>query len=65
MHRVDHDLAPVYLHKLVKKRVFHRQTRCATTPGSLYEIPFIESKTFQMRAFSVSGLTQWNSLPVY
>ena len=65
MHRVDNDSAPVYLHKMVKKKVFHRQTRCATTPGSLYEIPFIERKTFQARAFSVSGLTEWNNLPVY
>ena len=51
MPRVDNDSAPVYLHKIVNKRVFHRQTRCATTPGSLYEIPFIERKTFQARAF--------------
>ena len=46
MHRVDNNAAPVYLHKMVKKKVFHRQTRCATTPGSLYEIPSIERKTF-------------------
>ena len=30
MHGVDNDSAPVYLHKMVKK-VFYRQTRCATT----------------------------------
>ena len=63
MHRVDNNAAPVYLHKMVKKKVFHRQTRCAATPGSLYEIPFIEWKTFQARAFSVSGPTEWNNLP--
>ena len=65
MHRLDNDSAPVYLHKMVKKKVFHRQTRYATTHGSLYEIPFIERKTFQTRAFSVSGQTEWNNLPVY
>ena len=65
MHRVDNDSAPVYLQKMVKKKVFHRQTRCTTTPGTLYEIPFIERRTFQARAFSVSGLTEWNNLPVY
>ena len=65
MHRVDNDSAPGYLHKMVKKKVFQRHTRCATTPGSLYEILFIERRTFQARAFSVSGLTKWNNLPVY
>ena len=65
MHRVDNDSAPVYLHKMVKKKVFHRQTRHATTPGSLYEIPLIGRRTFQARAFSVSGLTKWNNLPGY
>ena len=49
----------------LRRTFFHRQTRCATTPGSLYEIPFIERKTFQARAFSVSGPTEWNNLPVY
>ena len=63
MHRVDNNAAPVYLHKMVKKKVFYRQTRCATTPGSLHDIPFIERKTFQARAFSVSGCTEWNNLP--
>ena len=63
MHRVDNNTVPVYLHKMVKKKVFHRQTRCATTPGSLYEIPSIERKTFQARAFSVSGPTELNNLP--
>ena len=58
MDRVDNDSAPVYLHKMVKKKVFHRQTRHAITPGSLYEIPLIRRRTFQARAFSVSGLTQ-------
>ena len=52
MHRVDNDSAPVYLHRMVKK-VFHRQTRHATTPGSLYEIPLIGRRSFQARAFSV------------
>ena len=33
MHRVDNNAAPVYLHNMVGKKVFHRQTRCATTPG--------------------------------
>ena len=61
MHRVDDDSAPVYLQKMVKKKVFYRQTRHATTPGSLYEIPLIGRGTFQARAFSVSGLT--SSLP--
>ena len=65
MHRMDNDSAPVYLHKMVKKKVFYRQTRHATTPGSLYEIPLIGRRTFQARAFSVSGLTEWNNLPVY
>ena len=65
MHRVDNDSAPVYLHKMVKKKVFYRQTRHATTPGSLYEIPLIGRRTFQARAFSVSGLTEWNNLPIY
>ena len=58
MHRVD-------LHKMVKKKVFHRQTRCAAIPGSLYNIPLIGRRTFQARAFSVSGPTEWNNLPVY
>ena len=65
MHRVDNDSAPVYLHKMEKKKVFHSQTRCATTPGSLYEILQIGRRTFQARAFSVSRLTEWNNLPVY
>ena len=63
MHRVDNNAAPVYLHNMVGKKVFHRQTRCATMPGSLYVIPSIERKTFQARAFSVSGPTEWNNLP--
>ena len=63
MHRVDNNAAPVYLHNMVRKKVFHRQTRWATTPGSLYEIPFTERKTFQARAFSVAGPTEWNDLP--
>ena len=65
MLRVDKNAAPVYLHEMVKKKVFHTQTRCATTPGSLYEIPFIERKTFQARAFSVSGPTEWNNFPSF
>ena len=65
MHRVDNDSAPVYLHKMVKRKVFCRQTRYATNPGSLYEIPLIVRRTFQVRAFSVSGPTEWNNLPVY
>ena len=65
MDRVDNDSAPVYLHKMVKKKVFYRQARCATTPGSLYEIPLIGRRTLHTRAFSVSGLTEWNNLPVY
>ena len=67
MHRGDNDSAPVYLStiKMVKKKVFYRQTRCATTPESLYEIPLIGGRTFQARAFSVSGLTECNNLPVY
>ena len=65
MYRVDNDSAPVYCHAMVKKKVFHRQTRHATTPGSLYEIPLIGRRPFQARAFSVSGLTEWNNLPVY
>ena len=65
MHRVDNVSAPVYLHKMVKKKVFYRQTRCATTLGTLYEIPLIGRRTFQAGAFSVSGLTEWNILPVY
>ena len=63
MHRVDNNAAPVYLHNMVNKKFFHRQTRCATTPGLLYVIPSIERKTFQARAFSVSGPTEWNNLP--
>ena len=65
MHRVDNDSAPVYLHKMVKRKVFCGQTRCATNPGSLNEIPLIVRRTFQARAFSVSGPTKWNNLPVY
>ena len=65
MHRVYSDSAPVYLHKMVKKKVFYRQTRSATTPGSLYEIPLFGRRTFQARAFSVSGPTEWNNLPVH
>ena len=65
MPRVDSDSAPVCLHKMVKKKVFYRQTRCVTTLGSLYEIPLIGRRTFQARAFSVAGLTEWNNLPVY
>ena len=63
MHRVDNNAAPVYLQNMVRKKVFHRQNRWATTPGSLYEIPFTERKTFQARAFSVAGPTEWNDLP--
>ena len=62
MHRVDNDSAPVYLHKMVTKKVFYRQTRHAITPGSLYEIQLIGKRTFQARAFSVSGQTEWNNL---
>ena len=65
IHRVDNDSAPVYLHKMVKMKVFHRQTIYATTLVSLYEIPFLERKTFQARAVSVSGLAEWNNLPIY
>ena len=65
MHRVDNDSAPVYLHKMVKKKGFCRQTRHATTPESLFEIPLIRRRTFQAKAFSVSGPTEWNNLPVY
>ena len=65
MHRVYNDSAPVYLHNIVNKKVFHRQTRCATTLGSLYEIQLIGRRTFQATAFSVSGPTKWNNLPGY
>ena len=58
MHREDNDSAPVYLHKIVKRKVFCTQTRHATTPGSLYEIPLIGRRTFQARVLSVSGLTE-------
>ena len=64
MHKVENDSAPVYLKKMVRRRVFQRQTRSATLPGSFYEIPLTDRRTFQARAFSVSGPTEWNDLPV-
>ena len=64
MHKVENDTAPVYLKKMVRRRVFQRQTRSTTLPGSFYEIPLTDRRTFQARAFSVSGPTEWNDLPV-
>lgn len=59
-----HDLAPVYLKKLIHIRENRYSTRSTSTSACQLYVPFTRLSTFRDRAFSVAGPKFWNALPV-